>query len=85
MIYARREFWVATLERAIKSAGQGAVLGWSATEVFAQVGEVVSAATAAGYGALGMFVASILTSVGSAQIGGNEGPSLAGETLAARP
>lgn len=84
MIYTQQEFWTATLERAIKSAGQGAVLGWGAG-TFTAVGEVVTAAQAVGYAALGMFVLSVFTSVGSAQLGSNEGPSLVGEELVPRP
>lgn len=81
MIYASKEFWIATAERAIKSAGQGAVLGWGAG-TFTDVGEVVSAGQAVLFAALGMFILSVFTSIGSAQIGSNQGPSVAGEILA---
>lgn len=80
MIYADKEFWIAALERAIKSAGQGAVLGWGAG-TFTNVGEVVSAGQAVLFAAVGMFILSIFTSIGSAQLGSSQGPSLAGETL----
>lgn len=80
MIYASKEFWIATAERAIKSAGQGAVLGWGAG-TFTDVGEVISAGQAVLFAALGMFILSVFTSIGSAQIGSNQGPSIAGEVL----
>lgn len=80
MIYASKDFWIAALERAIKSAGQGAVLGWGAG-TFTDISEVVSVLQAVLYAAFGMFMLSIFTSVSSAKLGGNEGPSLAGEVL----
>lgn len=72
-------FWKATAERALKSAAQGAVTAWGAV-TFTSLGEVVSAAQAAGVAALSMGVLSVLTSIGSARIG-NDGPSLADEQL----
>ena len=84
MIYTSKEFWVAALERAIKSAGQGAVLGWGAG-TFTDVGEVVNAGQAVLFAAVGMFVLSIFTSIGSAQIGSNPGPSVVGEKLVSEP
>lgn len=75
MIYASKQFWLDSAERAIKSAAQGAVLGWGTVQ-FTNVGEIASAAVAVGYGALFMFVLSLLTSIASVNIGTKGTPSL---------
>jgi hypothetical protein len=80
MIYSDKKFWIAALERAIKSAGQGAVLGWGAG-TFTDISEVMPVLQAVLYSAFGMFMLSIFTSVSSAKLGSNEGPSLMGESL----
>lgn len=74
--YFTKEFWAATLERAIKTAAQAA-LGSGVLQVtdvwnidWAQFGWFVLAAT----------IASVLMSIASVSVG-NNGPSLATETL----
>jgi len=64
-------FWRAALERAVKSAAQGAVLAFGAGQVNALD---LDWSTFGGF-ALGAFVLSLLTSIGSDALTGN-GPSL---------
>jgi len=69
-----KAFWLAVTERAVKSAAQAAVLVIGAEQVnavnvdWAQIG---------GF-ALGGFVLSVLTSIGSGVITSTPGPSLTG-------
>lgn len=76
-IYARRAFWVAAAERAIKTAAQTAIVTVGADTI-----DVLSAdwVTIASMGAGGA-VLSVLTSIASAKISSDAGPSLAGEEL----
>ena len=62
-----RAFWSAALERAIKTAAQSAVL---------VIGADQFDALAVSWPALGGFVLSVLTSVGSDAISSKDGPSL---------
>lgn len=75
MIYTNKAFWAETVERAIKSGAQGALLGWG-TDAFTNVGEIVSTVQAVGFAALFMFILSILTSIASAGVGEKGTPSL---------
>ena len=67
-----RAFWSAALERAIKTAAQSAVLVIGADQFNALA---VSWLEVGGF-ALGGFVLSVLTSVGSDAISSEDGPSL---------
>jgi hypothetical protein len=67
-----RAFWSAALERAVKTAAQSAILVIGADQVNALV---VSWAEVGGF-ALGGFVLSVLTSVGSDALTDRPGPSL---------
>ena len=68
-------FWEQALERALKSAAQGAVAAWGAIQ-FTSVDQVLSFAQAVGYAALSLFVLSLLTSIASAPLGQTGTPSL---------
>lgn len=70
--YYRRNFWVETSERAIKSAGQAALLFVGADQFNVLAFDW---ATLGGF-ALGGAVLSILTSVASAPIAGGDTPSV---------
>ena len=77
-------FWKAAAERAVKSAAQGVLLVWlgDAGVAGGQVASLVSLDWAtAGYAAGGMALLSLLTSVISAPIGDNGGPSLTTEKV----
>ena len=67
-----RAFWSAALERAIKTAAQSAVLVIGADQFTALA---VSWPEVGGF-ALGGFVLSVLTSVGSDAVSSQHGPSL---------
>lgn len=67
-----RAFWAAALERAIKTAAQSAVLVIGADQFDALA---VSWPEVGGF-ALGGFVLSVLTSVGSDAVSSQHGPSL---------
>jgi hypothetical protein len=71
-----KSFWVATLERAIKTAAQAAIAAIGTSAVGLLDVSWPGVAAAAGL----MAVLSILTSIGSAAHT-HGGPSLAGETL----
>ena len=73
-------FGVATLERAVKTAAQAAILVIGADQFNVFILDWVGLA---GFAA-GGFVLSVLTSVATAGIGG-DGPSVAGETLDTYP
>ena len=74
-IYATRQFWVAAVERALKTGAQTAIAAIGATTLAHEV-QWLLVGSATGLGV----ILSLLTSVASAQISG-DGPSLAGETL----
>lgn len=77
-VYLSRPFWRAALERATKTAAQGAVAGGITGATLTDGQAVLAVAMTAGVG----FLASILTSIGSAQIGESGSPSLSSaETL----
>ena len=67
----RKAFWRAAFERAVKTAGQAALLAVGADQVSAWALDYQGVA---GFAA-GGFLLSVLTSVASARVGG-EGPSL---------
>lgn len=69
------EFWWETLERAIKTAAQFALVAWGTT-VFTSVGEVVSVIQAVGFALLFGAGLSVLTSIASVGIGPKDTPSL---------
>lgn len=75
-VYATREFWTATCERAVKTVAQSAAALLTGDSIgildvdWAQIGSVAGLAG----------VVSVLTSVASAKISG-DGPSLSGEEL----
>lgn len=73
------EFWEAATERALKTAAQCGLLALG-TQQWTKVGDVVNVGEALGVGLLFGLVSSYLTSLASAGVG-NEGPSLANETL----
>lgn len=72
-------FWIATGERAVKSFAQALILMWAVSDngmfnIFkVELDEAMGSA-------LGMAVLSVLTSLLSAGVG-NEGPSMANETV----
>jgi hypothetical protein len=68
-------FWKLSLERAIKTAAQAAVLAFMASDATSVNLFDLSVGPVVGF-ALGGFVLSLLTSVGSAQIGDDSTPSL---------
>jgi len=68
-----KKFWRELLERAAKSAAQGAVAGLGAA-TFNILD--TSALVGVGTGALTMFVLSVATSIASAPIGDSDSPSL---------
>lgn len=69
------DFWKATTERAVKSAAQGVLWTWVVGDKVASL--MTFDLQAAAYGAGGMAVFSILTSIVSAPTAGN-GPSFGG-------
>lgn len=71
----KREFWLRTLERAIKSAAQFGLIAWGAT-VWTAVGEAVTTASAVGFALLFGFGLSVLTSIASEPFGEKGSPSL---------
>ena len=75
-----RAFWTAALERAVKTAAQSAILILAAEQINVLAVNWVEVAGFAGGG----FVLSILTSVGSNQLGSYVGPSLANEDVVVR-
>jgi hypothetical protein len=70
-----QKFWQETLERAIKSAAQFAVLVWGAT-TFTAVGDVAPVAGATALAALSGFGLSVLTSLASLRVGPVDSPSV---------
>lgn len=70
-----KDFWLRTLERALKSAAQFALIAWGAT-VFTSIGDVMAVGTAVGFAALFGFGLSALTSIASIGIGDKGTPSL---------
>lgn len=70
-----KDFWLRTLERALKSAAQFGLIAWGAT-VWTAVGEVVTTASAVGLAVLFGFGLSVLTSVASIGVGDKGTPSL---------
>jgi len=70
-----RRFWIASLERAVKSAAQAAILVLGAD----QLNVLTVAWPEVGGFAAGGFVLSLLTSIGSDAITRSDGPSLANE------
>lgn len=72
-----KKFWLEALDRAVRTAAQGAVLAIGA----AGAGWVQSADTLVtiGWGALGGFVLSLVTSVATSGVGGQDTPSLVKE------
>ena len=75
-----RAFWLAAVERAAKTAAQSAILVFGADQVNALQADWV---TVGGF-ALGGFVLSLLTSVGSGAATSADGPSLANEIAVGR-
>ena len=76
----RKQFALATLERAIKTAAQAVVLvlgGYAITDL----DSLVSIASASGYAAIGGFSLSVVTSLASADFGTWQGPSLTSEAV----
>lgn len=73
-------FWLATLERAVKTAAQSAILVFGADQINALQADWQSVL---GFAA-GGFVLSVLTSLGSQAITSTPGPSLATERLGPR-
>lgn len=67
-------FWKATVERAVKSAAQGAAAVWGIAQ-FTSIHDVVNVGEAAGLGALFTGVLSVLMSLGSVVVS-DGGPSL---------
>lgn len=72
-----KRFWIATLERAVKTAAQAGVIYIGAAQVSAWNFDWLGLL---GYAIMG-FVLSVLTSLVSANFGKNPGPSLADETI----
>lgn len=70
-----KQFWVATAERATKSAVQGALVAIGAAATFSAL---TADWTLIGGSALSMAILSVLTSLGSAALTSGEGPSLGG-------
>lgn len=70
-------FWIAASERAVKTAAQSALLVVGADQVNALT---LDWANLGGFAAGGL-VLSVLTSLVSARIGGDSGPSVIGEKL----
>lgn len=75
MSFWTRAFWQAALERAIKTAAQSAILVIGADQVNVIAVDWPEVAGFAGGG----LVLSVLTSIASASLGSNEGPSVANE------
>lgn len=73
-----KQFWLETLERAIKSAAQFGLVAWGAT-VFTAVGDVITTAQGVGFAMLFGLGLSVLTSVASIAIGPKGSPSLVEE------
>ena len=73
-----KAFWLAALERAVKTAAQSALLVLGAEQINALNADW---ADVAGF-ALGGAVLSVLTSVASNSVGGHDGPSLTTEEVA---
>lgn len=77
-------FWKAAAERAIKSAAQGVLWTWVVGDKIASL--MTFDWQAAAYGAGGMALFSLLTSIVSVPASGTNGPSLFGtEKLPAEP
>jgi hypothetical protein len=70
-----KDFWLRTLERAIKSAAQFGLIAWGAT-VFTTVGSVITTSSAVGLALLFGFGLSVLTSLASEPFGDKGSPSL---------
>lgn len=70
-----KAFWLATLERAVKSAAQGVVVFWAIGDGLLNLWTVDAKETLGV--AAGMAVLSLITSVASGKAGG-AGPSLGG-------
>jgi hypothetical protein len=71
-------FATETLERAVKSAAQFALIAWGSV-VFTSVGDVIGVGQAVGLAALFGFGLSVLTSIASAPFGDKGTPSLVKE------
>jgi len=78
-----KEFWLATMERAIKTAAQFGLFALGTT-VWTNVGDVVSTGKAVGVSVLFGAALSVLTSLASSGFG-PPGPSLIGEAVTAPP
>jgi hypothetical protein len=78
-----KAFWIATLERALKTAAQFGLFALGTT-VWTDVGDVVSTSKAVGVSVLFGAAMSVLTSIASSQVG-PPGPSLVGESVTAPP
>lgn len=76
-----KQFWLDTLERALKTAAQFGLLAWGTT-VFTAVGDVVSIGQAVGFALLFGAGLSVLTSVASIGVGPKGSPSLVREVEA---
>lgn len=76
-----RAFWYASLERAVKTAAQSAILVFGADQFNALQADWQTAAGFAGGG----FVLSVLTSLASGAVTSEPGPSLANEHLDTAP
>lgn len=76
-----KRFWIAALERAIKTAAQAGVIYVGASQVSAWEFNWIGFL---GYAIMG-FVLSVMTSIVSANFGSNPGPSLADETIEPDP
>lgn len=73
-----KEFWWATLERALKTAAQFGLLAWGTT-AFTAVGDVAPVAQTTALALLFGLVLSVLTSVASIGVGPKGTPSLVEE------
>jgi len=70
-----KQFWMDTLERALKTAAQFGLFAWGTT-AFTKVGDVVNTGAAVGLAIVFGAGLSLLTSVASISIGEKGSPSL---------